>query len=69
MSEPSEDQIIQKAKELCRREGKAWSLDDFQNGVPGITMVSVVAKDSDRTHYLNRAKALLQRDGGQGAAT
>ena len=31
MSKSTEDEIIQKAKELCRGSGKAWSPDDFQN--------------------------------------
>jgi hypothetical protein len=30
-----QDQILEKAKELCRCEGKAWNLDDFKNGVSG----------------------------------
>jgi hypothetical protein len=59
MSEPSEDQILQKAKELCRRDRKVWSPDDFQNGVAGVTMLTVVAGDDDRTEYLNTAKTLL----------
>jgi hypothetical protein len=37
MSPPSEDQILEKAKEQCRCEGKAWNLDDFKNGVSGVT--------------------------------
>jgi hypothetical protein len=61
MSAPSEDQILEKAKELCRCEGKAWNLDDFENGVSGVTMLTVVADDNDRTYYLNRAKAFLKQ--------
>jgi hypothetical protein len=45
MSSPSEEQILEKAKELCRCEGKAWNLDDFKNGVSGVTMLTVVADD------------------------
>jgi hypothetical protein len=59
MSELTEDEILQTAKDLCRNDGKAWSLDDLQNRVPGVTMVSLIADDNDRTEYLNRAKALL----------
>jgi hypothetical protein len=44
------------AKELCRREGKAWSLRDFENGVPGVTMLTVVADEKKRREYLNRGK-------------
>ena len=61
MSVPSEDQILEKAKELCRCQGKAWNLDDFANGVSSVTRVTVVADDSDRTKYLNRAKAFLKQ--------
>jgi hypothetical protein len=61
MSVPSEDQILGKAKELCRCEGKAWNLDDFENGVSGVTMLTVAADDDDRTEYLNRAKAFLKQ--------
>jgi hypothetical protein len=61
MSPPSEDQILEKAKEQCRCEGKAWNLDDFKNGVSGVTMLRVVADDNDRTKYLNRAKAFLKQ--------
>jgi hypothetical protein len=32
------DLILQrKARALCRSEGNAWSLRDFENGVPGVT--------------------------------
>jgi hypothetical protein len=61
MSAPSEEQILEKAKELCRCEGKAWNLDDFKNGVSGVTMLTVVADDGDRTGYLIRAKAFLKQ--------
>jgi transcriptional regulator with XRE-family HTH domain len=60
MSAPR-DEILEKAKELCRCEGKAWNLDDFGNGVLGVTMLTVVADDSDRTYYLHRAKAFLKQ--------
>jgi hypothetical protein len=62
MSEPREDEILRKAKELCRCDGKTWSLDDFENGVAGVTMPTVVADDNDRTEYLNRAGALLKEE-------
>jgi hypothetical protein len=61
MSELSEDQILRKAKELCRRDGKTWSLDDFENGVAGVTMLTVVVDDNGRRVYLNRAMVLLRQ--------
>jgi PPOX class probable FMN-dependent enzyme len=52
---------LEKAKELCRRDSKAWSLDDFESGVSGVTMLTVVADDNERKAYLKRAKALLEQ--------
>jgi hypothetical protein len=54
--------ILQKARDLCRREGNAWSLKDFENGVPGVTMLTVVADEKKRREYLNRAKVMLKRN-------
>jgi hypothetical protein len=42
--------------------GKAWSLDDFENGVSGVTMLTVVADEEKRREYLNRAKMRLRRN-------
>jgi hypothetical protein len=57
------DLILQKkASQLCRSEGKAWSLRDFENGVPGVTMLTVVADENKRRQYLNRAKMMLKRN-------
>ena len=54
--------ILRKARELCRRDGKAWSLRDFENGVPGVTMLTVVADEKKRLEYLNRAKLMLKQN-------
>lgn len=63
MSEQSQDQILQKkARQLCRAKGNAWSLDDFENGVHGVTMLTVVADEKKRREYLNRAKVMLKRN-------
>lgn len=63
MSELSQEQILQKkARQLCRRDGKAWSLDDFKNGVPGVTMLTVVADEKKRGEYLNLAKVMISRN-------
>ena len=55
VAEPSEDEILQKAKELCRDDEKAWDRENSL-GQAGGTIVT----DSDRTEYLNRAKSLLR---------
>ena len=62
MFELSEVQILRKAKELCRLDCKTWSIHDFEAGVAGVTMFTVVADDSARTEYLNRAKAFLEEN-------
>ena len=54
--------VLQKAKDLCRGEGNAWSLEDFENGVPGVTMLTVVADEKKRREYLNQAKVMLKRN-------
>jgi hypothetical protein len=54
--------LQKKAKELCRSEGKAWSLRDFENGVPGVTMRTVVPDEQKRREYLNQAKVMLKRN-------
>jgi hypothetical protein len=45
MAEPSEDEILQKAKELCRDDDKAWDSADFEGG--SATKVVAIATDSD----------------------
>jgi hypothetical protein len=54
--------LQKKARELCRTEGKVWSLRDFENGVPGVTLLTVVADENKRREYLNRAKVMLTRN-------
>ena len=54
--------ILQKKARELRSEGKAWSLRDFENGVPGVTMLTVVADENKRREYLNRAKVMLKRN-------
>ena len=52
--------LHKKARQLCIDEGKAWSLKDFENGVPGVTMLTVVVDEKKRREYLNRAKVMLK---------
>jgi hypothetical protein len=58
----SEFILHKKARQLCIGEGKAWSLKDFENGVPGVTMLTVVADEKKRREYLDRAKLMLRRN-------
>jgi hypothetical protein len=57
--ESSEDETLQKAKELCREDGKVWNSADFEGG--SATEVGAIATDSDHAEYLNRARALLKQ--------
>jgi hypothetical protein len=41
----SERIVWKMARDLCLREGYAWSLKDLENGVPGVTMLTVVADE------------------------
>jgi hypothetical protein len=38
----------------------AWSLSDFEKGVSGVTMLTVVADERKRREYLKRARAMLK---------
>jgi hypothetical protein len=49
--------LQKKARDLCRREGNAWSPKDFENGVPGVTMLTVIADEKKQREYLDRAKS------------
>jgi hypothetical protein len=59
MTEPSEDEILQKAKELCRDDGKTWDSAELPGDSEGRR--NAIASDSDHSEYLNRAKALLEQ--------
>jgi len=56
VAELTEDQILQKAKELCHNDGKAWDRDDFADMASRKTALSEIADDSDRTESLNIAR-------------
>jgi hypothetical protein len=62
MSKLIEEKVLQKAKELCWRGGKAWSLDDFQRDLSGVTMFTRVADATERTLYLRQARTMLEQD-------
>jgi hypothetical protein len=65
MPEPSESAILQRAKSLCRQDGKSWDVEDLSDGEGG-----AVIDDSARTEYLNRAREnLVQEDRPLAAAS
>ena len=53
--------LHKKARELCYRDGMAWSLEDLRNRVSGVTMLTVVADEKKRREYLNRAREMLKK--------
>jgi hypothetical protein len=58
MAEPTEDQILQKAQQLCREDGKLWSAYDLEQ--PLADRTASVVDESSRTEYLNRARQILR---------
>ena len=64
MAQPTEDEILRKARELCLDDGKIWGAEDPQNPLASAEADRRVADDADRADYLSRAKALLQASGG-----
>jgi hypothetical protein len=54
--------LHKKGRELCYRDGMAWSLEDLKNRVSGVTMLTLVADEKKRHEYLNRAKVMLKGD-------
>jgi len=62
MSEPTEDEILERAKELCRADDKLWSEDDFRNPLAVQTSLIPIIDDAERAEYLNRAAEQLRRE-------
>jgi hypothetical protein len=62
MAEPTEDPILQKARGLCRYDGKAWNRRDLKNGVVLADMFTAIADPVQRARYLKRARAWQKRE-------
>ena len=58
MFKPTEDEVLRKARELCREDGKIWSVADI--GDPLRDSSGAVVDESSRAEYLNRARETLQ---------
>jgi hypothetical protein len=58
MVEPLEDEIVQRAKAICRDDGKIWDVDELQSQGDSKKMVD----DASRTEYLNRAREQFVRE-------
>jgi hypothetical protein len=60
MPGPTVDDIIEKAKQLCRSDGMLWSSRDFQNPMATQNRAARVAGVADQRRYLKRAQTLLE---------
>ena len=61
VSEPTVDEILEKAKQLCRLDGMLWSNLDFLNPMAQQSGKARLAGVADRKRYLKRAQTLLER--------
>jgi|SRR5580700_5418738 hypothetical protein len=62
MSEPTVDEIMEKAKQLCRLDGMLWSKLDFQNPMAQQIRATRLAGEAVRRRYLKRAQTLLDTE-------
>ena len=63
VSEPTVDEILEKAKQLCRLDGMLWSNLDFLNPMAQQSGKTRLAGVADRKRYLKRAQTLLETQG------
>ena len=62
MSEPTVDEIMEKAKQLCRLDGMLWSKLDFQNPMAQqIRTTARLAGEAVRRRYLKRRRRCSTR--------
>jgi len=61
MTEPTEDQILQRAKALCSGDGYAWNEEEAPSDIEDGDVMPTI-DDSTRVEYLNRAKEQLMRE-------
>lgn len=61
MIEPTEDDVLQRAKELAKKDGNLWN-DEEGRRRQADGDVPVIRDDAERTEYLNRAKRELLRE-------
>ena len=60
MSEPTLEEIIEKAKQLCRLDGMLWSNLDLRNPMALQGRTARMADVTARRRYLKRAQTLLE---------
>jgi hypothetical protein len=59
MIEPTEDEVLVKAKQLARDDGRVWETKDIDDAPPEQTLF---VDDALRAEYLNRALELLRHE-------
>jgi hypothetical protein len=59
MTEPTEDEILVKAKQLAHDDGRRWDSEDIDHKQD---TRGHIADDSLRAEYLNLARELLRRE-------
>jgi hypothetical protein len=59
MTEPTEDEVLVKAKQLAHDDGRLWDTEDLE-AAPAAR--GRMADDSLRAEYLNQARELLIRE-------
>jgi len=60
MSKPTLEEIIEKAKQLCRLDGMLWSNLDFRNPMAQRGRRTRIADVAARRRYLKRAQTVLE---------
>jgi hypothetical protein len=60
MYAPTVEDIIEKAKQLCRLDGMLWSNLDLRNPMAVQSRTARMADVADRRRYLKQAQTLLE---------
>jgi hypothetical protein len=59
MTEPTEDEVLVKAKQLARDDGRLWDTEDIEDAPAARDRF---ADDSLRAEYLNQAREVLRHE-------
>jgi hypothetical protein len=58
MKDPTEAEVLVKAKQLAHDDGRLWDTEDLEDAASR----DRIADDSLRTEYLNQARELLRQE-------
>jgi hypothetical protein len=59
MTEPTEDEVLVKAKQFAHHDGRLWDTEDLEDAPAARDRI---ADDSLRAEYLNQARELLRHE-------